>query len=355
MKPIKLITVCIVVVSLLIGAAVYLLPLPTYAAAYPDFYERLSTISFLAILSVGAALLLFMGLSGFKTSFRRVYYLICLGLLVQTVGTFPYLIEMYLGPEYSEASLLIGEILLTSGIVLMFLGIVRFARLLQISSQLTNLVVVGAASFIAVAILWVLPHPPIAGSELQFDLRHALALLQLIFYLASAALTFQTRAAASSQYSASLLYLGLAFAMSALSVCLVLINDYAPLPSWMSITVISIPYFLSSFLYLAAGYTFNRITRGPQAAVTSSNSLIGSVSLLARLASKPQEIDSMLDTLRVITAEHGENPTLSPTEQKHLRTLYLNLETYLLERETLRRFTKQELRDLVRERFNWAP
>jgi hypothetical protein len=81
-------------------------------------------------------------------------------------------------------------------------------------------------------------------------------------------------------------------------------------------------------------------------------SIIEVITYVAGLASRPGEIDSYLDELRVITARHqaGE-ATLSADEIHRLQKLYDQLEIYLTTQEQLRSFTRQSLRQQLYDHF----
>lgn len=74
-----------------------------------------------------------------------------------------------------------------------------------------------------------------------------------------------------------------------------------------------------------------------------SNSL-DLVTRTAGLASRPDEIDPLLDKVRSITARLGPDQTPSAKDTQALFAVYLQLEDYLGTRETIRSFTKQQLR-----------
>jgi hypothetical protein len=67
----------------------------------------------------------------------------------------------------------------------------------------------------------------------------------------------------------------------------------------------------------------------------------------ANLVSDPRNIDPILDRLRTITARMGAQTTVSATDQEVLRQIYLTIEQYLIERETVRVFTRDSLRQTI--------
>lgn len=77
---------------------------------------------------------------------------------------------------------------------------------------------------------------------------------------------------------------------------------------------------------------------------------IDAVIFLTSLASRPQEIDPMLDKMRTVTAMQKPGIVLSEKDQLILATIYTNLEQYLIKKEPVRAFTKEELIKKVRAR-----
>src|SRR6187402_677156 len=71
--------------------------------------------------------------------------------------------------------------------------------------------------------------------------------------------------------------------------------------------------------------------------------LINEVLYLASLASSPQAIDPLLDTLRVITAKLAQSGEPNVQQQTDLRTLKQKLEHYLVAQEPVRVFTPESL------------
>jgi hypothetical protein len=86
----------------------------------------------------------------------------------------------------------------------------------------------------------------------------------------------------------------------------------------------------------------------PQSEGTSA---VDAVTYLASLASNPREIDLILDDLRQVTAHMTPGTQLSEADQKRLADVYTKLTDYLVEKESLRKFTREELIDKVRGRF----
>lgn len=68
------------------------------------------------------------------------------------------------------------------------------------------------------------------------------------------------------------------------------------------------------------------------------------VTATANLASNQIGIDPLLDPVRKITATHSLETGLSPADEAEVFGVYLELEAYLMTRDPIRTFTKEELR-----------
>jgi hypothetical protein len=78
--------------------------------------------------------------------------------------------------------------------------------------------------------------------------------------------------------------------------------------------------------------------------LTSAKTVLDLVTSTAALASDSAQIDPMLDGVRAITAQIAPGQTLAAGDEAKLMRAYLQLEQYLITKEPLRSFTKEELR-----------
>jgi hypothetical protein len=87
----------------------------------------------------------------------------------------------------------------------------------------------------------------------------------------------------------------------------------------------------------------------PSPAVTlpAGVSIIDVITFVAEMASKPQEIDILLDPLRRVTSLIGQTSQLTSQDLVTLRGVYDQVEVYLTTREPLRQFTVQSIRRAV--------
>ncbi|HSE61377.1 MAG TPA: hypothetical protein VLA88_03715 [Candidatus Saccharimonadales bacterium] len=103
---------------------------------------------------------------------------------------------------------------------------------------------------------------------------------------------------------------------------------------------------LSSFF----GTSETRPSTSPEGATA-----VDVITYLASLASNPREIDPILDRLREVTVRQGKNTTLTEADQAALAEVFQQLLRYLVEREPLRAFTREEILAKVHGQFKPAP
>jgi hypothetical protein len=72
----------------------------------------------------------------------------------------------------------------------------------------------------------------------------------------------------------------------------------------------------------------------------------------AGFASRPQDIDPILEKIRRLTAMHqGDAAQLTADEKTQLKDIYIALEEYLMTKESLRKLDRRELRSRLPEGF----
>lgn len=354
MHRIKIITTLLLIASLIAMAGSYFLPqpAPTPQNADPQGF----TIVMTAILSLNIVVivLFLLGLRGFTPAFQRSYYLIVLGMAIQTLGTIVYLFTHFSGNWGSPLYISAAEIPLAIGIVIIYLGLWQFARLLQIRHWSNNLVVVGALAAVGTTIAIVAPHRPVETSEFVFDFGHVLLFFEAYFYALSGILSLVIIGTASRLYRKSLLWLGIGLVIATAGAGLLLFANYVTYPDWLQPDAAGTAYIICNIFIVASAYTFNKITRLPRAVQTQDGAL-DSITFLFSLVSKPSEVIAQADELRDITSIHDREKPYSAQETERLTKIFTELEDYLVTKERLRSFDRTALRTLVQERYNWLP
>lgn len=90
--------------------------------------------------------------------------------------------------------------------------------------------------------------------------------------------------------------------------------------------------------FLGVFFASDRETKGK---ITNS---LDMVTRAASLASNVRNIDTILDDVRMITSKLEPGQSISDNDNKKLIQAYLQIENYLITQESLRTFTKEDLR-----------
>lgn len=82
---------------------------------------------------------------------------------------------------------------------------------------------------------------------------------------------------------------------------------------------------------------------------TQAADMLDLVVRTASLVSRPREVDTLLDKVRVMSSRLKPGEPLSPDQEKQLALVYLQLERYLMTKEPLREFKREELRQRIQD------
>jgi hypothetical protein len=263
MESLRLRQTIIIIVSFALSLATLLLHVPA-SQTYEYFHAPLFVETFLAGISVGAAALFLTGLSGFKVKLRVAYLLIALGILLyalaliqlpflQVLTSFnsTYVTEGWLNFWYDLAALLL------------LVGIMRYASLIQAKSFLLRPVVIIAVTLVVALCTLILPHsgnfyPTISALRTSVWFTTISAML-----LTFAAIGFLVvKRAVGPAYTTALAWSFLGVGLLAFST---FSTVYFQLVSFASAYVTSglffIPFLIAVFCNLRAAVAFNNITR----------------------------------------------------------------------------------------------
>lgn len=356
MLKIRLFALIVVVMAFALAAAANLLPIPQQLSPTEASSLR-STVAFLTFLQVvtlGITGLFLIGLKGFKTAFKRSYYLICLGQgmgILTTIAVYSGVyISSYTRPEIEAVGTIIGFLFALVSAGFIFVGFRYFARLLRIRPWALSLRIILPALAALMGGLWLIPPlVPIEVSEvlLHLEVMPMAAYSLLTLFLGIAVLQIQRAAGiryhrALAWFAAYLVLISIAVAVSALS------GFTGRSPSFEQ--GIFLLHIVSIMALVNAGVSFNKITRQTEKAQLTDASAIDLLTYLASYASNPRDIDPILDDLRTITATSGKE--YSADDMQKLIKVYRKLEDYLTTKEPLRVFTRENLRNMLLERFD---
>lgn len=302
-----------------------------------------------AIFSFVAVPLFIVALKDFKHSLRRVYTLLCVGIVLYGIGQLQFpLFEIIDGSAWVESGAVILPYLIS--VACIYMGVRRFGKLVGLKGLLLAPWAVLLAAILVAAASGLL----VKGAQatlIQFELFIGVILLS------STTTVIRIRAVTAERYRQSLTLLAaslgaLAFAtVHHLFTVMVLSESNFYVDSGLVLW----PTFLSAALFMGAGCSFATI-RSRDIVASDSTSPVDVITYVASFASDPSAIDKPLDVLRMITADlKSEQASLSTQQETALAELYKDLEQYLIKNEPLQQFTKTDLREMVRTRFQFNP
>lgn len=354
MKIIRIVTIIIV----LVAAAASSLPfvVPSTSGSLPKDFESAAALTiFFAILGIGAALLFGLGLSGFKTAFRKSYAFLCAGLTLHGLGmmAFPIII-MYTPFFRSDLPKILGDLPYLVGTVLIYLGLLYFARLLELKTKAIQLKLVLPAALGIALLTWLLPHVGLATSDLTFDLVQSILWFECIFSILSLVLIVKLRRTASLRYTRPLSWLLTALVLNSLAGLVYVGMYYFLVPGEAAAAtvyeLVGLVYALTNSVFMIAGYSFNRLTRAVEQQ-QPNGTIIDVLIYMAGLASQPRAVEPLMDPLRVVTASYVPGRPLTDKSLAQLAATYENVESYLITKEPLRKFTRDDLRRSIQHKF----
>lgn len=348
MVKIKLLTISFIGIAIIAALLSFY-----FAPSAEGLGTTLATWISFATFSLGAAVLFSLGLSrNFTHAFRRSYRLVAGGLIALCLPNIANVLFLFNAPEAPHLVALFGEGFLTLGVLLVYSGLYRFARLLQVQTLLTNLPLIISILLVGIIILWISPHGEVT-TELVFDIGRAFFVTEMVVYGLWALLAWRIARVASPVYAASLGWLGAGGAIISVTTAVSLSFDFVTYPEWLPLNLLSILVIAAYFCFLMAGAAFNKVALAPMLTRPQSqgDSLIDSIVYLASLASKPREIDPVLDRCRAITAARKSNEPLTPQQKTTLQEVQEEIKKYLVTKERVRTFQAHQLEDLLQERF----
>ncbi|HEV7454061.1 MAG TPA: hypothetical protein VGO07_02270 [Candidatus Saccharimonadales bacterium] len=351
-------------VSVLIGVLFYV----ALQRHYPEWDQRnlvnTSLSSVVAMLSGLAASLFVRSVRNFKPELRRAYRMLCIGIILFGLAQVQYPIASYTNASFWYLDGFIALPYLAAALFI-FSGVRSFAYILDVRTRWASLRwAVGASVLVAVAVAF-LPHARSDFSSAQIAATDVLTVVDAVFLVFVAATVNRIKHFIGVRYASAMQWLYVAFVVNIVAgVQYIVINILISRnDNWYFYDSMSIiPFVIGAILLVRAGYVMFLVNRLPvgesaaarqelQASGPHAFPIIGIITYLATLASKPQEIDPTLDVLRAITSQLTPGQAISEADRQRLVPVYYAVEKYLVTEEPLRAFTVAELRHMVTVEF----
>jgi hypothetical protein len=302
-----------------------------------------------SLTQLGAAVFFLAGLQSFKKSLRAAYYLVAAGALAfslvqlaPSLSVMPVISNIFGNTVVASLSFVLPYLF---GALCMYLGMRKFASLLGIPTKWRSFLLVAAASLVVALAL------AAADRESIPVLRVFIGLVAWCgsFGLAAAVLTFRIRRVIGPVYKNAMLWLGLAFcALTFSTFHEIVVKTFFVNSAYVGHQYTLWAYLLVGILFLRAGMAIaNTGRRGFN--LSQNPTYVDIVVGAAQIVSQPKEVDAVLDKVRAITAQSAG--PLSAADKQALVGVYLYIEDYLVHKEPLQNFTKEELRDGLPDDF----
>ncbi len=343
--------------SMVVALSVILAILP-----YPQVWDELPADQmgpliainfFIVAIQLSAAGLVLLGLKGYKTAFRHVYYRIAAGMsLVAFVTVLSILLSLLLPKGNDRAIEAATTVLYVGGIGIVYLGLLKLANIVKIQSRLHSLIYLMGGGVIAVIGLLVVNLPFNGQDGVLTYANQVLLVLIAVFSLAGANLASRVRHAVSEHYRPTMKSLFWSLSLRGVA-CIALLTQPLGMPAAAASGVSILASIGSIVFFMKAAYDLLKSTYQQEVHATSA-SLVDINVYLASLVSVQSNVDRLLDPMRGVTAESSlAGNQFSSQDKAVLETVCQNLKNYLVTAEPIRSFTLDELNEMLRIRFDY--
>jgi len=313
----------------------------------------------MATLFCSGALLFLDALDVFKAGLKTAYRWFAAGLILFgfSLLQFPVvLVTGTYGEKWATSGVIVIPFILATAF--MYVGMRQFARLLNVQTIMTQLwfslvVVIGLAvgsGFLAHFIA--LNDVPAIDNETYT----ATVAWSTGFGVLAWLLVLKIRPVIGVLYRRPMTWLALALGVLVFSglheyVISFFLGEPDPYVYWGASLW---PFIISGFLFVRAGYAFGATSDAvlPSATTVANpaqtdRAYIDSIVAVSNLASRPDDIDIIMDGLREVTASLVPGAPLTAEQHKRLVDIYFRLENYLTTVDPLRNFSKEQLRQQI--------
>lgn len=358
MKRAYAIAIIVSVLSILLAGSTLLSESPL---SEKIFFAGLVIIT---LMHIGASIIFILGLKGFQKRLRKAYLIICASFLMLVAVLIQGVVLAALGAYESDYVLWgASDIPVVLMMFLAYFGVRTIAQLIEVRSVFLKPWVVFLLALGVGLVAALMPTTRIDYPEIVIDVSAFIFAVEAAICVIVALLAFKTFQNTSVLYKKSFRWLGVYYGIVALVLCAnVLAQLYLPFTHWYwQFGVSYMAYNVVSFVAIFAAISFNRVAYAEQQVIASSGNHTKSqqqnpvdvVTFLAQFASNPREIGSALDSVRLITTRptYRSGMQLSEADQTNIAKTYLDIENLLVTKESVRKFTKEQLRQMIEVRF----
>lgn len=358
--------------ALLLGLLTFLIPTPAGSQQLTFHISTALPVLNVAVLLCGVTLFA-TALKSFRQRLRRAYGVLFIGFVLFTLGALQFpVITIFNLFDTPYATKGFTDILYVVGTFLAFFGLWLYARrLVGIKNIWTSLPAIFGAVIVLMVLATFLPHVAVDIPEQGFKFLLAFNAWEGFFLGASAVMALLIKRRTTAIYTRAMAWMVIAFSLCSLGVFLIMVAFRTMgLHNWyLGLNIYLLPFTAAAFAWFRSAEAFRNMAVGsdiPLVSAQGERDFFGSpkgfvpdrkvicvdvITFLASLCSDTSKIDQQLDDVRLLTARKGPDEPLTAEEQEKLAAVYLSVERYLLEYDPVRKFSKQQLRDLITERY----
>ncbi len=365
----KKIVLLTILVAIMAGTASLVVPTPA-GKAWVSFHFYLGLSLVAAVLYLGGSWLSIKGLGGFTKELKRAYILMCLGFSLFGLSQveLPVLIALDKIQSFWRESGIIA-LPFVGALVCIYAGSRFFARLFNLKDFSTAIWFEVIGALVLMGGFALLPHAAPTTTELAYDASASATVWNFFTAALCTVYMLRVRRIASVMYTNAVAWLSLTFGVIAFTggsylIAITFLGDgHTEIISTLSL----VPLALAAVLLLRSAYAFNLAGVSADTAEKSvartffgkpralqlqqTTTSIDIVTFTANMASDARSIDTLLDGVREITSTLKQSQVLSDIEQQKLMDIYLQIEQYLVEKEPVRSFTKDVLRQHIAQKL----
>jgi hypothetical protein len=316
-----------------------------------------------SIMYAGCAILFLLGLKNFTAKLKLAYGVFSTALLLFAFAELQVPIGTLMGKAtniwLTGGGVLVPVLLAVGG---MYAGVKLFANLYKVKGPWSKPWLVALATIVAGILGYLLPVGSASDAVQAAKGSNAILAMFLVLFSASAILLWQVKKNATETYAKAMLWFFVAMlsfvavTLTTMGAIIIFGTDHVIMKNGASILTES----LFALFLLKAAYEFNVLGATATAGSAHTGSkpaggvrIIDIIMATAQKASNAAAIDPLLDNVRIVTSRRGgQHQSLSPEDQSLLVQTYQELERYLAKEEPVRRYSKDELRQLLRKELH---
>lgn len=344
-------------VAALLGVAAYFMPVAssTLSEHVTEHRIRLVVTVVMTVSFCGSALLFFRGLGAFKAGLQAAYRWFSAGNIGFGVAMLQWPVIVVAGLQssfWAVSGVVVVPFLLAT--FLMYVGMRQFALLLGVQTIVTSRLFSVSVALACMVGSGLAAHFFATNNTpgIENEAYTATVAWTTIYGLLAWLLVRKVIGVIGRSYQRAMSWQAAALGMMVFGGAHECVTSYFLTEGdWYIYAGVSMwPFVIAGCLFVGAGYQMGLMRFAadqddspPSAPTQDARAFIDSILGVASLASRPNDIDSILDGLRGVTAAMRPGEALSEAQIRILVDVYMQLERYLTTADPLRVFTREEL------------